>query len=257
MLPVLLVLAATPASRPYELVLGADVPVTLALAATLVVPEIFASRFVRKSCPCDLGVVDAFDAAAARPYSHAVALVSDVSIVSVLVLAAGLDALHVGLTSAPWIGFAEDLLVMTEAVLAAAAATELVKIAVPRPRPLLYRAEPGSPFFAATDNYMSFFSMHAAIAFAAATSFAITTWLRRPGSWQSALAIVGGAALAATISVERVLAGKHFPSDVIVGAMVGAGISAGVTLLHRRPLPVNVGVSGLSGGALLSVTGAL
>jgi len=40
-------------------------------------------------------------------------------------------------------------------------------------------------------------------------------------------------ALTTFVSIERVRAGKHFPTDVIAGAFAGAGIGVVVPHLHR------------------------
>jgi membrane-associated phospholipid phosphatase len=42
-----------------------------------------------------------------------------------------------------------------------------------------------------------------------------------------------GAALTTFVSVERVRGGAHFPTDVIAGAIAGAGIGIIVPHLHR------------------------
>ena len=66
------------------------------------------------------------------------------------------------------------------------------------------------------------------------------------------------------ISYERVRAGQHFPTDVIMGALVGAGIGVLVPHLHRRRQtqeqeretpPVLVGFAPLPGsGGSLTIT---
>lgn len=251
--------AAAPSSQPvmnahpYRVVLAVDVPVTTALFGAWLVPEFFLDRIARPTCPCDrAGIV--FDRGAEQPYRRGVAILSDVSVGTTLALAVGLDALHVGLSGAEWSGFFEDLLVMAEAVASAGAVTEAVKLLAQRPRPLLYFVtDPADPELTKPDNYLSFFSSHSSVAFAAVTSFALTTWFRRPHSWQAFLAIAGGAALAMSIAIERVLAGKHYPRDVVIGALVGTGIAAGIAFLHRRPLPLSMGVAPLTNGAMLSV----
>jgi membrane-associated phospholipid phosphatase len=104
-----------------------------------------------------------------------------------------------------------------QAGLWAAGLTEVLKAAVGRPRPVLYTAEAPE----AADNSgsaRSFPSGHTSVAFALATTY----WLARrdlhgkPGvlGW-----LVVGAA--AGVGVSRVAAGKHFPSDVLAGAVLG------------------------------------
>lgn len=69
----------------------------------------------------------------------------------------------------------------------------------------------------------------------------------------------GPFALAATTASLRVVAGKHFYSDVIVGSAIGTAIGATVPLLHyyvRRKLPVGVAVVPISVEALLTLSRA-
>ena len=40
-------------------------------------------------------------------------------------------------------------------------------------------------------------------------------------------------ALASGVAALRVVAGKHYPSDVLVGALMGTGVSLGVLKLHE------------------------
>ncbi|MER7466963.1 phosphatase PAP2 family protein [Streptomyces sp. NPDC097981] len=83
----------------------------------------------------------------------------------------------------------------------------------------------------------SFPSNHAAIAAAAATAL----WLvdRRIG----ALAVPA----ALLMAFSRVWVGVHYPHDVVLGVLVGAGLAWPLTLLARRGAPA---VEGLRGTAL-------
>jgi membrane-associated phospholipid phosphatase len=68
-------------------------------------------------------------------------------------------------------------------------------------------------------NQRSMPSGHAAMAFAIATSY----WLNNP---ERGLGLkLAAVAAAAGISVLRVASAKHFPSDVVVGALVGTGVA--------------------------------
>jgi membrane-associated phospholipid phosphatase len=101
-----------------------------------------------------------------------------------------------------------------EAASWAVAVTEIVKTASGRNRPVLYTPDaPG----AAGDltNQRSFPSGHAAAAFALATSLV----LHGDRSTEAQVAMLLGAA---GVAAMRVLARRHFPSDVVAGAAVGA-----------------------------------
>jgi membrane-associated phospholipid phosphatase len=111
------------------------------------------------------------------------------------------------------------------------------KYTVGRPRPYTYSDDPRIQAYAETegrDSRLSFFSGHACSTFAAAVAggylFAQST-----SDTHARAAMWGfGLALASATANLRVRAGKHFYSDVIVGALVGAGVGAVVPYLHYR-----------------------
>ena len=80
----------------------------------------------------------------------------------------------------------------------------------------------------------SFFSGHASSTFAAAV-FASTVFTEINGrSVRSDLVWAGTLSLATLTAMARVKAGMHFPSDVVVGALVGGGIGYLVPQFHRK-----------------------
>ncbi len=144
--------------------------------------------------------------------------------------------------------------------------TAVAKFTVRRPRPYTYdSSSPAADHDCGrdSDRCLSFFSGHASTSFAAALSsvMLVSESARIPpgvrlGAWGVQLGLAGATAHL------RVRAGKHFPSDVIVGSLVGSTIGVVVPLLHRdvwsggefyehsRP-----GVAELSVGAMGLVTG--
>lgn len=40
--------------------------------------------------------------------------------------------------------------------------------------------------------------------------------------------------LASFVGVLRIAAGKHYPTDVVVGALVGTGVSYGILKMHKK-----------------------
>ncbi len=102
-----------------------------------------------------------------------------------------------------------------ESVSWALATTEIFKAALARNRPILYTGD-AVDVADVTDSRRSLPSGHASAAFALATSYAIAQWRRGnklPG-WL-AMAAAGG------VGAMRVIAGRHFPSDVVAGAALG------------------------------------
>lgn len=112
--------------------------------------------------------------------------------------------------------------------------TELTKNLARRSRPYVYGAS--APLEVKMDPYArrSFFSGHTSMS-AAGCFFAAKVWSDfHPGSKWRPLVWGGAAALPALTGLYRVLAGKHFPTDVLAGYAVGGFCGWLVPHLHRR-----------------------
>lgn len=133
-------------------------------------------------------------------------------------------------------GLADGIL-YAESMALTFAATDVVKMAVRRPRPFAYRdaeAHKGDPsFIASTDSGVSFFSGHAAITAAVGATATYLAFARSPHSARPWITLVLAAGLSTFVSIERVRAGAHFPTDVIAADIAGAGIGVVVPHLHR------------------------
>lgn len=126
-----------------------------------------------------------------------------------------------------------DLLIVAQAESLNVALNTVVKHAAGRKRPLTYDRHWSEAERTSADASLSFYSGHSASAFALATATSRVFMLRHPDSdWMVPL-WVGSEALAATTAVLRVEAGKHFWSDVAVGALVGSAIGWVVPEMHR------------------------
>lgn len=141
-----------------------------------------------------------------------------------------------GSDTARWI---DDAVPIVEASVLAGLLNQTVKFAVGRQRPFVRVADPMRP--AELDDNVSFFSGHATLAFAIATSAGMVAHARsysiEPIVW------AGGYALAATTGYLRIAADKHYLSDVVVGAIVGTGVGLATPLwLHRNLGADNVAV---------------
>ena len=142
--------------------------------------------------------------------------------------------------------YGTDLIIFAQAMAVNAMFTQILKSAVRRPRPYTY-LDPESVDPAQRERLMhlqddvgatwSFPSGHTSAAFAASTAGAtlLTLELLGRANWAIVAAWLGGTAVAATTAAMRTLSGKHFPSDVITGALVGAASGAVVPLAHWRP----------------------
>ncbi len=168
------------------------------------------------SCgPCDPLTVPAFDRWMIRPPVDGFSNASDVLVLSL----AGGTLAHTVTSGSGWRGFA----VGVETVAWTVAVSELSKVLVGRKRPVLYTEE-AAAVADQVKNQRSMPSGHTATAFALATSY----WVNNPdiGLGPKIVVMVG----AAGVGALRVAAAKHFPSDVVVGAVLG---TAAALVVHE------------------------
>ena len=139
--------------------------------------------------------------------------------------------------------------------------TNLIKIATRRPRPSAYherdeRLAAGlDPSVTETDTALSFVSGHAAMAAALSSTATYLAFARSDSPLRGYLTLAGGSLITTAVSWGRVRGGKHFPTDVIAGAMAGVGIGTLVPHLHRvdtdePPVWVGIGPAGDEGVGL-------
>ncbi len=119
-----------------------------------------------------------------------------------------------------------------ETALAVWGIKESAKVLFGRARPYLYTSI--WPEDWQKDGYKSFPSGHTSLAFAGATFSSYVFSVYYPNSpWRWPL-IAGTTGLALSTAVFRVASGNHFISDVLVGALIGAGTGFLVPFLHRN-----------------------
>ncbi|MDF1562532.1 MAG: phosphatase PAP2 family protein [Deltaproteobacteria bacterium] len=150
--------------------------------------------------------------------------------------------------------FGTRTLLYVEAMMMVGVATEITKWAVRRARP--YTLDPdGDGRLGEQDDDLSFFSGHTSST--AGWTFAAVRILDLSHDWPAWMRGVGygGAVLlTASMATMRVMAGKHWPTDVLVGAFVGGALGWVVPELHRKELPVSLAVAPVPGGAHLAVS---
>jgi membrane-associated phospholipid phosphatase len=156
-------------------------------------------------------------------------------------------------------------LILGEAVAVSLAGNAVTKRLVRRPRPYVYNPDPDVEAYArgeGADARLSFYSGHAATAFAAAVaggylfSQSTSDVAARTAVWG------GGLFLAGATSALRVRAGKHFVTDVVAGAAAGTLIGWAVPALHlaggqgqalRAPEWIAIGAAPAAGAALAAL----
>jgi membrane-associated phospholipid phosphatase len=132
----------------------------------------------------------------------------------------------------------------------------LTKHLVARPRPYTHRREPRITEFTAregTENYVSFYSGHTGLVFSSAVAGSYLFGLRAGEPWQRRAVWGGELAFASATATLRVVAGRHYVSDVLLGSVLGTAFGFGIPWLHGyRDVPDGFGTDLLWGGAGLS-----
>jgi undecaprenyl-diphosphatase len=130
-----------------------------------------------------------------------------------------------------------DAFMYAEALSFTMGMTNVVKMAVRRPRPIAYIEAAKHPDTAytdgTTDSALSFFSGHSAITATVGATATYLAFARSPHTARPWITLLASVGLTTFVSVERVRAGRHFPTDVIAGSVIGAGIGLAVPHLHR------------------------
>jgi len=150
----------------------------------------------------------------------------------------------------------DRLLVYGESLAVNVALLQVVKYSVQRPRPYLYNSSAAATAYAktATDARLSFYSGHAALSFGAAVTGAYLLSTRTDNHAAKNLAWGLGMMAATATANLRVRAGKHFYSDVVIGAGVGMAVGYVVPALHAEGAPYTPSATELelaAGGVLL------
>lgn len=175
--------------------------------------------WVETSCPCRPQQVNALE----RPVVHfdldGAELGAD-SMTAALILGAVAVPLLSHDTSARW----HDALLVVEAMALTGLLTQVAKTTVGRPYPYMHGPAPYPEQNADGVNYASFWSGHTAVPMAGVVAAARLYGARNArGSLRWWLWTVGPS-LALLAGGLQVAASNHYPSDVLVGGAVGAGV---------------------------------
>jgi membrane-associated phospholipid phosphatase len=237
---------------PYAVDWTTDGAIIAGAGALWLFTPLLQNEVIRPVCPCSSALVSPFDRYPIGRKSNFTDQLSNAAEAAVVAGPLLLDALDVRRSGASWRGYAEDMLVLAEVLAINGALNQLVKLSVRRPRPTVYDVPATAPDINDSGNYVAFYSGHTSTAFAAGMAYATTFALRHPDS-RSRGQVYGVAAVAAgTVGVMRVVAGQHFPSDVLAGALVGSALGLVIPRLHRAR---SVTLTPAAGGAAVSVIG--
>lgn len=224
MLALLIALGAPPSVDPWI-----DTALTLGLAGGWGALHTAHPHLVDTPCPCTPSQVNAFDrVAVGLDFPQAEGL-ADTVVAATLALA----VLAPGLYAEDQSTFLEDGLLSLQAMAATGLLTAGAKIAFGRPYPYMYGPAPYPEQNDDGVNYAALWSGHTAVPMAGAFAATQTCRLRRPHRAACWLPALVGGALALTAGGLQIAAENHFPTDVLLGGLVGAGVGWLVPLLHQ------------------------
>lgn len=222
--------------RPeYKIDFGTDIPLTLSAGGMFGIGMFLYSRM---DTPATLKDKDDFlpwDKPLIGRYSENADKASDIgSILAVAPLVVGGIAWHDGSSSGA--EFATFSLMFVQAIGISNGLNLTLRSLEIWPRPYMYaESDEGreKAESAKSEAYGSFFSGHTTAAFTVATF--TDQWFRTayPNSPYKGIMRASAYSLATLESVLRIAAGKHYVTDVVVGALVGTGVSLGILEMHR------------------------
>lgn len=219
--------AESPSPSIYQLSPRIDGAVIGITTLGSIVPLSLNSSLISPKCPCDLGEVNAFDRLAIGNSSALAGTVSDFTLGATLIAPPLLDLAILGTNRA----LVEDLIVYSEVLSVSGALITTAKYTVQRPIPLVYGSRDPA-LIRDPNSYVSFYSGHTSLAFAALSATAMTAQLRYRAGPLPWIVMLG---LGGSIAYERVAAGRHFPTDVIAGAVTGTMAGALIPWFHSKP----------------------
>jgi membrane-associated phospholipid phosphatase len=237
----------TPEARGsiYRYNLWVDIPVVAIGAIGTAVPYLASWKFVSPSCPCDRASINFIDRGSVGYHSRTAGTIGDV----LVSLAVAAPVVYEVVAVRPLSTLIEDLVVYSEVIAVNGGLVALSKFVVQRPTPRSYAGDP--KLINDPGGYLSFYSGHTSFAFATLSFGAMTIGARHQRyliPWL-ATGLVGTG-----VATAMVLAGAHFPTDVMMGAAAGTTVGILVPYLHLRAprelqfavLPGPGGLPGLS-----------
>ncbi len=180
----------------------------------------------------DPSMVNRFDRMACKFWSPEIADYSDYLLMASLLSPVSLISFHAIRQDAASVG-----LMYFESILISGGVTQLIKAVVKRTRPFAYNnTVPKAVKLNNRDMRESFHSGHTALAFTALV-FTATVYEHYHSDSEYMPYIWSGAiGTASTIGLFRILAGKHFPTDVITGALIGSAVGYLIPKIHEKEI---------------------
>ena len=173
--------------------------------------------------------INRFDRNATRKYSPNAARLSNILLTATLALPASLFMSGNVRENLSTIGlmYAENLLLVNSFSL-------ITKRSVRRIRPYVYNPHAPLEEKLSMGAVHSFYSGHTTNAFASAVFFSVVYSDYFPDSHWKTHVWIGSLGTASLVGILRYSAGKHFPTDIIAGAVAGSAIGFLIPYIHRQ-----------------------
>ena len=182
--------------------------------------------------------VNALDRGATRQYRDSDAQLSDI-----LLTASAIVPFSVLASRSVRQEFGPVLIMYAETAAMIGGLTSISKGLFMRKRPYNYNHNVPMAEKLSLDARHSFFSGHVSTsaAFCFLTAYMVDRYADKPGwkwaAWSGAVLVPG------TVGYWRYTSGKHFPTDILVGYVLGAGTGLLIPYLHRYQLPEDVALN--------------
>ncbi len=221
------------ATKPaYQLFTQTDLPV-LGIGLVLAGSRLVRTQAAYCAPLCNRNDLNAFDRTTAGFWNTGWSTASDVGIYSLM----GGAAIVLAIDESPWPAL-NDAVVITESALMATGFSAVLGLAAGRPRPFLYGTKAPLDERNSPNGGLSFTSSHASVSFALVMSLFVTEQRLHPGEAFPYVVLGGGLAVASFVATARVMAGRHFITDAIGGAVIGTSAGILVPALHGSPVKV-------------------
>jgi membrane-associated phospholipid phosphatase len=233
---------AEPTRPAFQLYAETDLPI---LGVGLVFVSARLTRVQKAFCAplCDPNDLNSLDRSTAGWWSPAWSTATDIGLYAIAAGAVTTLALDEGVLNT-----LNDSVVIAESGLAGMAVSSLLTLATNRPRPFLYGEKAPLADRNSPNGSFSYSSSHATVSFAIATSTFVALKRLHPKSPWPFLALGLGGGAAAFVATGRVMAGMHFISDAVGGAIVGSSMGILVPAMHGSPVKIVPVVSGTERG---------
>lgn len=221
---------------PFDINLGVDLTLIFVPPLLAGFPYMAKDEFNAPRClpDCDSSKVIGIDQPYVGRWNKKMAHISDYVLLTSLGLPHLLGAIDVAVSDPEdgWEGYLKDEIILFQTLSITLGATALMGLAIDRPRPFVYNENVSLQTRSEGDAATSFPSGHTSLSFSMATAYSIIYTKRHPDSGWVAPLWIFTHGLAATAAALRVEAGKHYPTDIVGGAVLGSAIGLLVPLLH-------------------------